>query len=271
MSQLHCISDTSINFVTAKRKVCRLFSGSIKAKSSGVFSKFQKKYVELVYVEKKINENVTGGRYEMRLYRNKLKNPASLYSLKINPMKLSFYEKDSKSKKHPFTLSQYICSSLEYFNKCTHSFVCSSQGISISFSAHTAYERSAWLSVLQQLKWQNEPSLSTNQAEIEHSFSNTTPLNSVNLESNERPQFFDYYSGTITETKEFDDECLEYMESQIKNMCIDDDDCGDETENKFICEDSLLWRRQNDKHCECECDICSSPKNTILGILSQLQ
>jgi len=247
MSQLHCISDTYINFTTTKRKVCRLFSGTLKAKLGGVFSKYHPKYVELIYLERKINENVTGGRYEIRLYRNKLKNPQSLFSFKINPMNLSFAETKSKSKKHPFT------------------FICSSQGVSICFSAQTKYEQSAWLSVLQQIKWQNEPSLNKSN-EREHSLSNTTPLNSVNMDATEHesPHFIDYYSGTISETKEFDDECLEYIEAQIDKMKMEPEYVM--AENKFISDDSIM-HRMNDKNCQC--DVCVSPKSTILGILSQ--
>ncbi len=153
-TKLHCISAYKLN--QPQRKICKVISGTLKAKfSNKVLSKFQQRYVELIYVEKKLNQNVTTGHYEMRLYKNNnksIKSSKDLFCFKINPMSMTFYANNITSDKHPFTFSYTFH---KFYCKKTlwniNSFICSSNGISICFSVHTKYECNGWISVLQQL------------------------------------------------------------------------------------------------------------------------
>eukprot|EP01084_Bolivina_argentea_P119810 212402_1 len=129
---------------------CVIISGTLEAKlRNKLFAYFHQRYVELVYVE---NQDDTPSYYEMRLYKNKNKLNSPSYSFIINPISMTCYINYLNSNKHQFT------------------FVCSSQQTSICFSAHTKYERDAWISVLEQLQWQNQ----TKNIEISRSKSNTT-------------------------------------------------------------------------------------------------
>ncbi len=101
-SQKHSISKYHVN--AAKMHV--IMSGSVRVKfCKKLMSSFRERYVELVYVEEKVNDNVTSGHYEMRLYKNDKKTQDSVYSFRLNPTSLKFYLNDLKSKKHPFTFS----------------------------------------------------------------------------------------------------------------------------------------------------------------------
>ena len=85
---------------------CIIISGTLEAKlRNKFFAYFHQKYVELVYVEKAINNNanISSGHYELRLYKNKNKSKSSLYSFIINPISMTCYINYINSKHHKFT------------------------------------------------------------------------------------------------------------------------------------------------------------------------
>ena len=85
---------------------CVIISGTLEAKlRNKLFAYFHQRYVELVYVEKQINNTTSSGHYEMRLYKNKTKTQSSLYSFTINPISMTCYINYLNSNKHQFTLS----------------------------------------------------------------------------------------------------------------------------------------------------------------------
>lgn len=85
---------------------CVIISGKLEAKlRNKLFAYFHQRYVELVYVEKQINNTTSSGHYEMRLYKNKNKTQSSLYSFTINPISMTCYINYLNSNKHQFTLS----------------------------------------------------------------------------------------------------------------------------------------------------------------------
>jgi len=119
---------------------CVIISGTLSAKlCHKLFAHFHRRFVELVYVERQIAQDTKSGHYELRLFKNKDKATNSLYSLVIDPTAMDCFVNVLHSKKHRFT------------------FVCCSGRTSLCLSARTKFERDAWLSVLEQLRWQFQP------------------------------------------------------------------------------------------------------------------
>eukprot|EP01083_Nonionella_stella_P139760 427025_1 len=235
---------------------CTIISGTLEAKlRNKLFAYFHQRYVELVYVESQDDGDASSGHYEMRLYKDKNRTTSSLYSFIINPVSMTCYINYLNSKKHSFT------------------FVCSSQQNSICFSAHTKYERDAWLAVLEQLQWQSQPDISKLKAaeSQEMSQSNTTVTTG---------------SRSSSQLKALDDDDLSYHSN-------DEHDHGPSTANKTISYiisltqqhmsndnsyyynyyNSNLYNREgdhshNNKQTQCSCNSCDGQKFTILGLLN---
>eukprot|EP00484_Ammonia_sp_Unknown_P026423 CAMPEP_0197028184 /NCGR_PEP_ID=MMETSP1384-20130603/7932_1 /TAXON_ID=29189 /ORGANISM="Ammonia sp." /LENGTH=203 /DNA_ID=CAMNT_0042457149 /DNA_START=232 /DNA_END=843 /DNA_ORIENTATION=+ len=151
-------------------------------------------------------------------------------------------------------------------NKHPFTFVCSSQQTSICFSAPTKYERDAWLSVLDQLQWEQHPQPHAN---IKASAPHYQPLEMSKSKSSTATagaQAHDTDDDDHVDGHQQRDSAVSYVISLTQQ--------GTNNDNNYFYNyySSNLWRSHSHSAASnassCTCQNCQGQKFTILGLLN---
>jgi len=179
------------------------------------------------------------GHYELRLYKNKNSTTTSLHSLIIDPTSMDCFINVLHSKKHRFT------------------FVCCSGRTSLCLSARTKFERDAWLSVFEQLRWQFQPNsdLDTND---DASNSNSLTVTSSDDSTADSPS----HSAQSPISQDFSSRS-EHSEAVSHILALTQQNGTNDHSYFYNYTDSNLYR-----HCAVSSSTTKKARCTILGLLS---
>merc|ERR1719362_2107754 len=166
---------------------------------------------------------------------------------------------------------------INYLNSNKHqfTFVCSSQQTSICFSAHTKYERDAWISVLEQLQWQYQPNINKNGENQNNQNQEISHSNTTNSRSHELK-----VPDTDNDNESDDDLYLNYNQYKTKNndnisyiISLTQENTNNDNHYHYNYYNSNLWKENNgtnghSNNQQCSCNNCQGQKITILGLLN---